>query len=198
MLTTRQIRSNNVARPPKILAKLRSSQMPSTIDNATARAQLSYGQKPADGKSFFYYYMKGLPEGVQQRTRVALEDCETSFIDLRSVSQPFTLPRNGFAIETLHNFAECSWDDSNQVMSCSRLHTAATQFFSRRPRHEHLVGPPACTLYAAAAEFRVKRCVHCNFELKFNRQCPADQRQVLPRGRSSDQEGYWSYQGTGF
>ncbi len=78
---------------------------------------MRFGKKPADGNGFFFYTMKDLPHGVQQKTNVELEEHTVSFTDLRSFNSPFTLLRNGFAVETLQRTSDMQWTDASQVVT---------------------------------------------------------------------------------
>ena len=91
--------------------------MPAARDaSPTVEAALQFGKRRSDDETFYFYQTAELPQNVQQRSNVNLEEAMVTFTDMRTSLEPFTLLRNGFTLESLQSPTGLQWDDADQVL----------------------------------------------------------------------------------
>lgn len=71
--------------------------------------------KPAPNNEELFTWLYEKPDDVDVWTNLEHSEAEVPVTDLHTVSEPFTLARNGFQLERLHVPADLNWDDDKEV-----------------------------------------------------------------------------------
>ena len=93
-------------------------------------AKIHYVKRTEDGEPLETFLYE-LPEGKTRPSNVDHEEFDTTIIDLRTVSEEFTLQRNGFKLSHLIVPDDINWEDEAEARPCSCIHRVAVHTLSR-------------------------------------------------------------------